>query len=253
MNETVFISITVALGALYLPLVLLVRRGSSTIRRQRREMEAQENDLKSRYESILGVLCSALDLQDNVTHGQAQRVSQLASVVAWQMGLRKEQLRRIEQAAILHDIGKIGVADAILAKPSALDEAEWAEMKRHPELGYQILQGIDFLKEAAEIVYTHRERFDGSGYPRGLKEDEIPLGSRIFAVVDAYDAMTSHRPYRKAMPRRKAVEEIVRNTGTQFDPQVVKAFLEAERRGLLDGGEEAEGHHHPVASRTADL
>ena len=107
-------------------------------------------------------------------------------------------------------------------------------MKRHPELGHQIINEIDFLRDAAEVIHAHHERYDGRGYPRGLKSEEIPLGARIFAVVDAYEAMTSHRPYRKTLPHRKAVEEIVRNANSQFDPEVVRAFLVAEKRGLLD-------------------
>lgn len=226
------ISIGASLAVAYLALVALTRRRST--RSQQADVQRRVDEVKSTYDSIVAVLCAALDLRDDVAHGQAKRVSELASVVAWQMGLRKEQVRRIEKAAILHNIGKIGIADAVLAKPGPLDDAEWAEMKRHPELGYRMLQGIDFLKDAAEIVYTHHERHDGSGYPRGLKGDGIPLGARIFAVVDAYDAITSYRPYRKAQPHRKAVEEIVRNSGTQFDPEVVRAFLEAEKQGLLD-------------------
>ncbi len=234
-KKSVFISIAAALGALYLALVLLVRRGSNTIGRQQADIQRRSDELRASYESIVAVLCAALDLRDNVTHGHAQRVSQLASVIAWQMGLRKEQVRQVEKAAILHDIGKIGVADAVLSKPGPLDDAEWSEMKRHPELGYQILNGINFLKDVADIVFAHHERWDGGGYPRGLKREEIPLGARIFGVVDAFDAMTSHRPYRKAMPTSRAVAEIVRNSGTQFDPEVVQAFLAAERRGLLNG------------------
>ena len=226
------ISIGASLAIAYLTLVVFVRRRS--IRPQQADAQSRTDELKHSYDSIVAVLCAALDLRDNVTHGHARRVCDLASVVAWQMGLRKEEERRIEKAAILHDIGKIGVADAVLAKPGPLDNAEWAEMRRHPELGYRMLQRIDFLKDAAEIVHAHHEHYDGSGYPRGLKGDEIPLGARIFAVVDAYDAMTSYRPYRKARPHRKAVEEIVRNSGIQFDPDVVRAFLDAERRGLLD-------------------
>jgi putative nucleotidyltransferase with HDIG domain len=226
------ISIGASLTIAYLVLVVLFGRRS--IRRQQVDVQRRVDELKSGYGSIVAVLCAALDLHDNVTHGHARRVSDLASVVAWQMGLRKEEERRIEKAAILHDIGKIGVADAVLAKPGPLDDAEWTEMKRHPELGCRILQGVDFLKDAAEIVYAHHERYDGLGYPRGLKGDEIPLGARIFAVVDAYDAITSYRPYRKAQPHRKAVEEIVRNSGIQFDPDVVRAFLEAEKQGLLE-------------------
>ncbi len=122
----------------------------------------------------------------------------------------------------------------MLSKPGPLDDSEWAEMKRHPELGHEILIEIDFLRDAADVVYSHHERFDGSGYPRGLTGEEIPLGARIFAVADAYSAMTSHRPYRKAMPHQRAIDEIVRNSGSQFDPDVVRAFLDAEKRGLLE-------------------
>ena len=168
-ERTVFIGIAAALAALYLALVLLVRRGSNLILHQRTDLEARANELKNSYDSIVAVLCSALDLRDNVTHGHAKRVSELASIVAWQLGLRKDEVRQIEKAAILHDIGKIGVADAVLRKPGPLDEFEWEEMRRHPELGYNILQGIDFLKDAAEVVYAHHERYDGTGYPRGLK------------------------------------------------------------------------------------
>jgi HD-GYP domain-containing protein (c-di-GMP phosphodiesterase class II) len=226
------ISIGASLAVAYVGLVVLVRRRS--IRPEQADVQSRADELKSGYDSIVAVLCSALDLRDNVTHGHARHVSELASIVAWQMGLRKEQVRRIEKAAVLNDIGKIGVADAVLAKPGPLDDAEWAEMKRHPELGCRMLQRIDFLKDVAEIVHAHHERYDGEGYPRGLKGDQIPLEARIFAVVDAYDAMTSHRPYRKARPHRKAVEEIVRNSGVQFDPDVVRAFLEAEKQGLLE-------------------
>lgn len=228
------VSIGAALAALYLMLVALIRRGWS--RHQQAHLEQYVEELKAGYDSIVSVLCAALDLRDNVTQGHARRVSEIASVVAWQMGLRKEHLRRIEQAAILHDIGKIGVADAILSKAGPLDDSEWAEMKRHPELGHRILHEIDFLRGAAEIVYAHHERYDGKGYPHGLKGDKIPLGARIFAAVDAYNAMTTHKPYRRALPHVQAVEEIVRNSGAQFDPEVVRAFLEAERRGLLDAG-----------------
>jgi HD-GYP domain-containing protein (c-di-GMP phosphodiesterase class II) len=239
------ISIGASLAIAYLALVVLVGRRS--IRRRQADLRSRIEKLKNNYDSIVAVLCAALDLRDDVTHGQARRVSELASVLAWQMGLRKQEARRIEKAAILHNVGKIGVADAVLAKPGPLDDAEWAEMKRHPELGYRMLAGIDFLKDAAEIVYAHHEHYDGSGYPRGLKGDQIPLGARIFAVVDAYDAMTSHRPYRKARPHRNAMEEIVRNSGSQFDPDVVRAFLEAERQGLLEGKDE-QGERWPVTA-----
>jgi HD-GYP domain-containing protein (c-di-GMP phosphodiesterase class II) len=226
------IAIGVALAVVFLSLMIFGRRDRAD--RELADLQARTKEMKAGYESIVSVLCAALDLRDNVTHGHARRVSEIASVVAWQLGLRKEHLRKIEKAAILHDIGKIGVADAVLAKPGPLDDSEWAEMKRHPELGHRILNEIDFLRDAAEVVYAHHERYDGRGYPRGLKGDAIPLGARVFAVVDAYEAMTSHRPYRKALPHHKAVDEIVRNANGQFDPEVVRAFLEAEKRGFLD-------------------
>jgi HD-GYP domain-containing protein (c-di-GMP phosphodiesterase class II) len=149
----------------------------------------------------------------------------MSTFVALEMNLTELEVLQIEYAAALHDIGKIGVADSILHKKDSLEPQEWLEMKRHSELGYQILNGIDFLHDAAEIVYSHHERFDGRGYPRGLKGEEMPLGARVFAVVDAYDAMTSRRPYRDAISQDEAVEEILKNSGTQFDPIIVAAFL----------------------------
>ena len=255
LQRIVYIALAVALGILYPLPVLLVHRGSKIIHRQRADVQRQADNLRGSYESIVSVLCAALNLRDHVTSGHARRVTELACVVARQIGLPKEEMRQIEKAAILHDIGKIGVADAVLSKPGPLSQVEWTEMKRHPELGYQMLQGIDFLKEAAEIVYAHHERFDGHGYPRGLQGEAIPLGARIFAVVDAYDAMTSHRPYRRAVPHREAVVEIIRNSGTQFDPRVVRAFLEAERQDLLEGnhdGDAAEIAPSPAEAKAQD-
>jgi HD-GYP domain-containing protein (c-di-GMP phosphodiesterase class II) len=130
-----------------------------------------------------------------------------------------------QRGALLHDVGKIGVPDFILHKPGPLTPEEWDDMKRHPGIGHEMLRDISFLSGAAEIVHCHHERFDGKGYPRGLMGDEIPLGARIFAIADTFDAMTSDRPYRKALPAEVARWEILRHSGTQFDPQVVQAFL----------------------------
>jgi HD-GYP domain-containing protein (c-di-GMP phosphodiesterase class II) len=184
-----------------------------------------------------------------MTHRQARRVARMAVAVARELNLSEDEVLEIEFAAALHDIGKIGVTDNILRKSSPLDEEEWKEMRRHSELGYQILKGIDFLKNAAEIVYAHHERYDGSGYPRGLAGEEIPLGSRLFAIVDAFDAMTSRRPYRAASSREHACEEIARNSGTQFDPFLVDTFLMVIRRSSeeeysdwTDAGSRVEGH-----------
>jgi len=189
--------------------------------------------------AVVQVLSTALDIRDKMTHRHARRVARMASAVAAEMGLDEQRLLEIEYAAALHDIGKIGVADIILHKAASLDEAEWKEIRRHSELGYEILRGIDFLRGAAEIVWAHHERYDGKGYPRGLAGEEIPLAARVFAVVDAYDAMTSRRPYRQAISREQASIEIARNSGTQFDPQVVKAFLVMIRRspeGVIEDG-----------------
>ena len=170
--------------------------------------------------TVVEVLSTALDVRDKMTHRHARRVARTAAAVARAMHLSIEEVSEIEYAAALHDIGKIGVADSILRKAS-LEHDEWKEMRRHSELGYQILKGIDFFQNAAEIVYAHHEHFDGTGYPRGLIGEEIPLGARVFAVVDAYDAMTS---------RDAALIEIAGHSGTQFDRKVVQAFLRVIRQ-----------------------
>jgi HD-GYP domain-containing protein (c-di-GMP phosphodiesterase class II) len=146
-------------------------------------------------------------------------------VVAERMGIAEPELTWIRRGAILHDVGKIGVSDAVLRKPGKLDPREWEEMRRHPEMGHRMLQHIPFLQPALAIVFCHQERYDGKGYPRGLRGEAIPLGARIFAVVDTFDAMTSDRPYRAALSITAAREEIRRCGGTQFDPQVAEAFL----------------------------
>jgi len=203
--------------------------------------------------AVVDVLSTALDVRDKMTHRHARRVARTAAAVARAMQLSNDIVSEIEYAAALHDIGKIGVADSILRKAASLDEEEWKEMRRHCELGYQILKGIDFFQNAAEIVYAHHEHFDGSGYPRGLVSDEIPLGARVFAVVDAYDAMTSRRPYRDAISRDAALIEIAGHAGTQFDPKVVQAFLMVVRRspeGFYEESDDDDGFGPRVESAT---
>jgi diguanylate cyclase (GGDEF)-like protein/putative nucleotidyltransferase with HDIG domain len=195
--------------------------------------------------AVVEVLSTALDVRDRMTHRHARRVARMAVSVARELSLTDDEVLEIEFAAALHDIGKIGVTDNILRKSTPLDDDEWKEMRRHSELGYEILKGIDFLKDAAEIVYAHHERFDGTGYPRGLAGEEIPLGSRLFAIVDAYDAMTSRRPYRAASTREWACDEIAQNAGTQFDPVLVDAFL----RVILRTAEEELSEWHDAGSR----
>jgi response regulator RpfG family c-di-GMP phosphodiesterase len=193
-----------------------------------REVEGLYAELEESYESTLEAMITALDFRDNETHGHSRRVVEYAVLVAQAMGVGEPDLSWIRRGAILHDVGKIGVSDAILRKPGKLDAAEWEEMKRHPEMGYRMLKHIKFLKPALDIVHCHQERWDGSGYPLGLKGEQIPLGARIFAAVDTFDAMTSDRPYRAAMSIEAARDEIRRFSGIQFDPKIASAFLSIE-------------------------
>lgn len=182
-------------------------------------------DLEESYDYTLEALGSALDAKDAETEGHCQRVTAITILIARIMNVSQDQLRHIARGAFLHDIGKMGIPDQVLRKPGPLSPEEKQMMRRHCDIGHSVLKKIPFLKEAAEIVLSHQEFFDGTGYPRGLKGEEIPLGARIFAVADTFDAMTSDRPYRKALPVSAARKEIERFSGTQFDPQVVSAFL----------------------------
>jgi putative nucleotidyltransferase with HDIG domain len=181
--------------------------------------------IEQTYDETLQALAAALDLRDNETAGHSQRVMAYAVEIAKVMGCSKKQLKTIARGALLHDAGKIGIPDAILRKPGPLTGEERAVMEKHVQVGYSLLNHIRFLVGAAEIVLTHHERFDGKGYPQGLLGGEIPLGARIFAVADTLDAMTSDRPYRRALTLAVAREEITQESGKQFDPEVVSAFL----------------------------
>jgi putative nucleotidyltransferase with HDIG domain len=181
--------------------------------------------LERSYDITLEALGDALDLKDAETEGHSKRVTAFTIAIASAMGLSADQIRVIARGAFLHDIGKMAIPDAILRKPGALTHEEVNIMREHCYRGYQMLKKIPFLTEAAEIVYSHQERFDGTGYPRGLKAEQIPLGARMFSVADTLDAITSDRPYRPAQSLTAAREEIERWSGRQFDPEVVKTFL----------------------------
>src|SRR5271155_4463460 len=183
-------------------------------------------NLEKSYDILLEALGDALDLKDKETEFHSRRVTAYTIAIARKMGLPKEEINVIARGAFLHDIGKLAIPDDILLKPSKLTENEMEIMKEHCYLGYKIIKGIPFLAEAAEIVYAHQERYDGQGYPRGLKGEEIPLGARIFAIADTLDAMRSDRPYRPAQSDDAAREEIKAWSGRQFDPHIVKVFLE---------------------------
>jgi putative nucleotidyltransferase with HDIG domain len=185
-----------------------------------------EEEVQERTEGLLDGLIAALDYRDADTQWHSRRVSLYARRLAQQLGVGEPELETIRQGALLHDIGKIGVRDRVLLKPGPLDAAEWNEMRRHPELGWQLLQRVEYLRGASQIVLEHQEKWDGTGYPSGLVGDAICIGARVFHVVDALDAITSDRPYRKARGYSEARAEIVRCRGTQFDPKVVDAFLE---------------------------
>jgi putative nucleotidyltransferase with HDIG domain len=177
------------------------------------------------YDVTLEGLSRALDLRDKETEGHSQRVTTLAVRLAEAMGVPKKELAYIRWGALLHDIGKMGIPDAILLKPARLTEEEWAIMRRHPVYAYELLSPIPYLRALLDIPYCHHEKWDGTGYPRGLKGEAIPLTARIFAVADVWDALRSDRPYRPAWPAQKAREYIREQSGTHFDPQVVDVFL----------------------------
>ncbi|PYP87117.1 MAG: two-component system response regulator [Blastocatellia bacterium AA13] len=178
------------------------------------------------YRATLQSLAAALEARDVETRGHSDRVVAYCMRIGKYLGLTGREMIALEHGALLHDIGKIGVPDAILLKRGSLTDEEWAHMRRHVEFGSQILCGIDFLEGASQIVSQHHERFNGGGYPRGLGGDQICLGARIFAVADAVDAITSDRPYRKARPFEAAAEELLKCAGAHFDPDIVDTFTQ---------------------------
>ena len=189
------------------------------------------SDLERSYDVTLEAMGDALDLRDAETEGHSKRVTAYTIALARAMRVPSAELKFIARGAYLHDIGKIAIPDAILLKPGKLTPDETLIMREHCQRGYEMVRKIPFLLEAAEIVHAHQEKFDGTGYPRGLQGDVIPLGARIFAIADALDAITSDRPYRKGTSFQHAREEIERCSGAQFDPEIVMAFL-ALPRGL---------------------
>ena len=182
-------------------------------------------DLERSYDTTLEAMGDALDLRDAETEGHSRRVTAYTIALAREIGMNAEELRVIARGAFLHDIGKIATPDSVLLKPGKLDAEEMTVMREHCQRGYETVRKIPFLREASEIVYAHQESFDGSGYPRGLRGTEIPLGARIFAIADTLDAFTSDRPYRKGRSFEAAREEIARCAGRQFDPHIVDVFL----------------------------
>ncbi|HEY5056182.1 MAG TPA: HD domain-containing phosphohydrolase [Acidobacteriaceae bacterium] len=188
-------------------------------------LRAAMRDLERSYDITLEAMGDALDLRDSETEGHSRRVTAYTVALARTIGMDQDQLSIIARGAFLHDIGKIAIPDAILLKPGKLTPEEREIMRQHCDRGYEMIRKIPFLRDAAEIVYAHQETFDGSGYPRGLRGEEIPLGARIFAIADTLDAITSDRPYRKGRSFAEASLEIARCKGDQFDPRIVDVFL----------------------------
>jgi putative nucleotidyltransferase with HDIG domain len=190
------------------------------------EMNGQlQHMVRERTDNLLEGLIAALDCRDSDTQWHSRRVSRYARRLAAELGVRGVDLTVIEQGALLHDVGKIGIRDEVLRKPAALTDPEWVEMREHASLGWSLLRSVEYLREAATIVLQHHERWDGKGYPAGLGGEDIDLGARIFHIADALDAMTSDRPYRKARPLEDARREIASLAGSHFDPRLVRAFL----------------------------
>jgi HD-GYP domain-containing protein (c-di-GMP phosphodiesterase class II) len=190
-----------------------------------RRAEVANDRLSASYDETLAGWAAALDVRDRSTARHTERVTDLTEALAERLGFAGEDLVRIRRGSTLHDIGKMGVSDAILHKPGPLTPEEWVEMRRHPQLAVDMLSGIDYLRGSLAIPWCHHERWDGTGYPRGLAGEDIPVEARMFAVVDVYDAVTSERPYRRPMPRAEALALLREGSGTHFEPRVVEEFV----------------------------
>jgi putative nucleotidyltransferase with HDIG domain len=209
-----------------------LRRAAVGLRQNLRQLKKQQADglrrareLEEIYETTLENFMTALDLRDVETYGHSKTVARYSHVLAEALGIRDPgTLDNIRRGALLHDAGKIAIPDVILKKPGPLTAAEWEKVRRHPALGYGLIKDVRLVREVGNIILCHHEKFDGTGYPRGLRASGIPLEARIFAVADTLDAITSHRPYRDPTDFPSARREIVRHSGTQFDPRVVEAF-----------------------------
>ncbi len=222
----------------------------SLVRARTDQVQAALKELRRSYDITLEVLVDALDYKDQETHGHSQRVTAYTIAIARSMGIPQEQIENIARGALLHDVGKIAIPESIIHKPGKLTPDEIKTMREHCYLGYKLVQKIPALAEAAEIVYSHQEHYDGSGYPQQLKGEQIPLGARIFSVADTLDAMTSDRPYRRRLSFEQARAEIQRCCGTQFDPEVVEVFLKMPDSIWLDLRRDIEAQIDKVAYST---
>jgi putative two-component system response regulator len=193
--------------------------------KERENLRNANKRLSDAYEATIEGWSHAMDLRDRETEGHSRRVTELSIRLAQAMGMSEEEIVHMRHGALLHDMGKIGIPDSILHKPDDLTEQEWAIMRQHPRFAFEMLNSIEYLREALEIPYFHHEKWDGTGYPQGMKGEQIPIAARIFAVADVWDALTSNRPYRPAWSREAALKYIQEQSGKHFDPQVVELFF----------------------------
>jgi response regulator RpfG family c-di-GMP phosphodiesterase len=222
------VSLTKALEKRRLQLELAQHRNrlEEVVQERTRQLQVAIQRIEHTYDETLAALGGALELRDIETQGHSRRVTHYCLEMARALHWSNEELRVLARGSFLHDIGKIGIPDAILLKPDRLTIEETAVMQTHARIGYDLLCRIAFLTPASQIVLTHQERWDGTGYPQGLRGEEIPFGARIFAIADTLDAITSDRPYRAGAPFSAAISEISRESGRQFDPEVVRIFLQ---------------------------
>jgi putative two-component system response regulator len=192
---------------------------------ERENIRAAHKRLLDAYEATIEGWSHAMDLRDRETEGHSRRVTELTIKLAQAKGMNEEEIVHVRHGALLHDMGKIGIPDSILHKPDELTDQEWTTMRQHPKLAFDMLNSIEYLREALEIPYFHHEKWDGTGYPQGLKGEQIPIAARLFAVADVWDALTSDRPYRPAWSTQEALKYIREQSGKHFDPQVVELFF----------------------------
>ena len=190
------------------------------------KLQRSNNELAMAYEATIEGWSRAMDLRDKETEGHTQRVTEMTTKLAWTMGMSNEQIGHIRHGALLHDMGKLGVPDSILFKAGNLTDEECVIMHKHPQFAYDLLSSIEYLRPALDIPHYHHEKWDGTGYPQGLKGEQIPLSARLFAVVDVWDALRSDRPYRASWTHEKALEYIRAQEGTHFDPKAVELFMQ---------------------------
>ena len=224
-------AVTNLLGTHEVDGIVLTSRDVTERKRAEEQLHEAHLELADAYDATIEGWSHALDLRDKETEGHTQRVSEMTLILARAVGIFGEDLIHIRRGALLHDIGKMGIPDQILLKPGPLTDDEWNEMRRHPVYAYEMLYPIAYLRPALDIPYCHHERWDGSGYPKGLKGHQIPLAARIFSIIDVWDALCSDRPYRKGSDQEEVVNFIKENSGVAFDPKVVEVFIDLLEKG----------------------